>query len=106
MNYNSIKVVQIPEKTFNEMITEILASKKKTEVLQAEVEKLKKFKTSPYFTISEAMKYVRIKSRTTFTNKVDEGLISISGYSGPGRPLFIKEDLDEYIKIYAVKTAA
>ena len=105
-NVNTIKVVQIPEETFNEMVTEILSSKNKIEELVKEVEALKTFQTSPYFTIEEAMAYVRIKSRTTFREKVDDGLITVYGHSSPGRQLFIKEDLDAYILNHSTKQAA
>jgi len=99
-------VVQIPEDTFNEMLTELLTSKEQIKSLSRRVEALEKFKSSPYFTIAEAMVYVRLKSRTSFHHKVDEGLIPIAGYSAPGRPLFVKEDLDAYLRGGHAKSAA
>lgn len=105
-NRNRLVVVQIPEETFNEMVTEILVSKKEIELLKTKVEALEKFKTSPYYTIKEAMVYVRLKSRTSFLQRTDEGLIPIAGYSAPGRPLFIKEDLDAYLRGEQAKSAA
>jgi len=99
-------VVQIPEDTFNEMVTELLTSKEQIQSLLIRVEALEKFKASPYFTIVEAMSYVRLKSRTTFQQRVDDGLIPIAGYSAPGRPLFVKEDLDAYLRGGQAKSAA
>lgn len=99
-------VVQIPEDTFNEMLTELLTSKEQIKSLSGRVEALEKFKTSPYFTITEAMAYVRLKSRTSFQQRVDDGLIPIVGYSSPGRPLFVKEDLDAYLRGRHAKSAA
>ena len=97
-NRERVVVVQIPEEIFNEMVTEILAAKEVITELKERVEALEKFKCSPYFTIIEAMAYVRLKSRTTFLQRIDDGQINIAGYSAPGRPVFIKEDLDAYLR--------
>ncbi len=100
-NKQRLVVVQIPEEIFNEMVTEILSAKeviKELKELKERVEALEKFKSSPYFTIVEAMAYVRLKSRTTFLQRIDDGQINIAGYSAPGRPVFIKEDLDAYLR--------
>lgn len=105
-NRNRLVVVQIPEEIFNEMVTEILAAKEEIKGLKTRVEALENFKMSPYFTIAEAMAYVRLKSRTTFQQRTDEGLIPIAGYSAPGRPMFLKEDLDAYLLGGHAKSAA
>jgi hypothetical protein len=96
-NRSRLVVVQIPEEIFNEMVTEILAAKEEIKELKERVAAIEKFKSSPYFTIVEAMAYVRLKSRTTFLQRIDDGQINIAGYSSPGRPVFIKENLDAYL---------
>ncbi len=103
---DAIKVVQIRDDQFHEMIYRILKTEEKLVNLEDKFNKLKASKESPYFNTAEAMKYLKIKSRTTFGALVDAGKIKIHGYSTPGRQLFLKDDLDSYVLNDNIKRAA
>jgi hypothetical protein len=56
--------------------------------------------TKKFFTQLEAMEYLRMKSRNTFKKYVKSGLIKIHGTNGERVQLFLKEDLDNFVKAY------
>lgn len=56
--------------------------------------------TKKFYTQIEAMEYLRMKSRNTFKKYVKIGQIRIHGSNGERVQLFIKEDLDNFVKSY------
>ena len=91
------QVAIIDAATFAQLLTTISELSTKVEQLDQEV---RSNKEKRYYTQQEAMNYLRISSPNTFRKYVRSGQIKMHGSNGERMQLFLKEDLDNFVRSY------